>query len=110
MEDIGTRIQTRRTQLGLTQQQLAVRIGKREKDISRWENDKNDPDPENYPELAAGLETTTDYLHGVTDDPDARVQAVERIEELAQEGIDDAKSRPGRGTRRSSGSPRRGER
>jgi len=51
-----------RAQRGMTQQQLAAKIGKREKDISRWELGKNEPDWSSVRQIAAALDVPLDDL------------------------------------------------
>lgn len=68
--DIGNRIKERRTQLGLTAEDLAAEVGKSRATIYRYENG----DIENMPTtvlepLADALYTTAAYLMGWTDDP-----------------------------------------
>jgi len=51
----------------MSQLDLANKVGVREKDISRWENNHNEPRFAVIAKLAAALHVTTDYLTGATD-------------------------------------------
>lgn len=66
---IGTRIQQRRESLRLTQEELADLVGTTQRQISRYERGSNNPGPELIVKLAQVLGTTTDYLLGITDEP-----------------------------------------
>lgn len=66
----GLRIYQRRKALGLSQEELADRVGTSQKQISKYENGINDATGNVLAALARALDTTTDYLLGLTDDPD----------------------------------------
>lgn len=70
MLSLGDRIAVRRKQLQLSQEQLAQMIGTNQKQISRYENDQNDPTADVVAALANALDTTTDWLLGLTDNPE----------------------------------------
>lgn len=58
------RIRQRRTQLGLTQQVLAARIGVNKATVSYWEKGQSLPGtPENVNGLLRGLQTNADWLY-----------------------------------------------
>lgn len=61
------RIAKRRKQLGLSQEALAELAGTSQRQISKYENGVNDPTGEVLAALARGLETSTDWLLGLTD-------------------------------------------
>ena len=61
-EKIGTFIQQRRKELGLTQQQLADKLHVSFQAVSKWENGTTFPNIEILYDLAILLETTTDEL------------------------------------------------
>lgn len=61
---------------GLTQQELAARIGKREKDISRWELGRNVPDLSSVRRIAAALGVSVDDLAPPVDRLDEELDAV----------------------------------
>ena len=69
--EIGDRIRERRTALGLTQRELAQRLGLTSKAaISTVENNKEDMTTERIRKYAAALNTTPQYLMGWVDRPD----------------------------------------
>lgn len=64
---IGGRIKYHRKRLGMTQEQLAARMGVSAQAVSKWENDLSCPDISILPELATLLGITVDELLGKTD-------------------------------------------
>lgn len=69
--EIGDRIRERRKALGLTQTELAQRLGLTSKAaISTVENNKEDMTTERIRKYAAALDTTPQYLMGWIDRPD----------------------------------------
>jgi transcriptional regulator with XRE-family HTH domain len=62
----GRRIRTLRVRKGLSQKELAERIGIREATLSRYENDKRAYQWGSLIKLADELDTSTDYLLGRT--------------------------------------------
>ena len=63
----ATRIAQRRKRLGLSQEELGLLAGTSQKQISKYENGMNDPTGDVLAALAQALETTTDWLLGLTD-------------------------------------------
>ena len=63
-QTLGKRIMHHRKQLGLTQDQLAEKLGVTAQAVSKWENDQSCPDITMLPKLAAIFGTTTDALLG----------------------------------------------
>lgn len=61
---IGKRIAMLRKEKGMTQEQLAERVGVSPQAVSKWENDISCPDISLLPQLAEILGTTTDELLG----------------------------------------------
>lgn len=61
------RIFQRRKQLGMSQEELAALTGTSQRQISKYETGKNDPTAGVLADLAQALQTTTDYLLGLTD-------------------------------------------
>ena len=61
---LGKRIAAHRKQLGLTQDQLAEKLGLTAQAVSKWENDLSCPDIAILPKLADIFGTTTDTLLG----------------------------------------------
>jgi transcriptional regulator with XRE-family HTH domain len=64
---IGNRIKQRRQQLGLSQNDLADMLKITQNQIWRYEQGKNSPTGEVIIALAQALETSTDWLLGLTD-------------------------------------------
>lgn len=68
LETLGSRIKDLRLKQGMTQKQLAEKIGIREATLSRYENDKRDTQWEILGRIAEHLNTSSDYLLGLSDD------------------------------------------
>lgn len=64
-QTLGKRIMAERKRLGLTQDQLAERLGVTAQAVSKWENDQSCPDITMLPKLAEIFGTTTDMLLGI---------------------------------------------
>ena len=64
-QTIGKRIMTLRKSRGMTQDQLAEKVGVSAQAVSKWENDISCPDISLLPKLAAIFQVTTDSLLGV---------------------------------------------
>ena len=62
MDTIGTRIASRRKELKMTQEDLAVKLGVSAQAVSKWENDASCPDISLLPQLVKVLNITTDEL------------------------------------------------
>ena len=65
---IGERIAERREDLGLKQYQVAERIGVTKTTMSKYENNINIPNADILARLAMVLNTSADYLCGITGD------------------------------------------
>ena len=63
-QTLGKRIMENRKKLGLTQDQLAEKLGVTAQAVSKWENDQSCPDITMLPKLAEIVGTTTDTLLG----------------------------------------------
>lgn len=63
-QTLGKRIVAGRKRIGLTQDQLAERLGVTAQAVSKWENDQSCPDISMLPKLAEIFGTTTDALLG----------------------------------------------
>ena len=61
---MGKRIADLRKAKGMTQEQLAQRMGVTAQAVSKWENDLSCPDVTSLPQLAEVLDVTTDELLG----------------------------------------------
>jgi transcriptional regulator with XRE-family HTH domain len=72
MTKLGERIRTRRKQLGMSQEDLASYMSTIQRQISHYETGDNSPTAEVLVRLAQALETSLDYLVGLTDDPSRR--------------------------------------
>ncbi len=62
MNTIGSRIAHKRKALGMTQEDLAGKLGVSSQAVSKWENDVSCPDISLLSQLAAALNCTTDAL------------------------------------------------
>ena len=66
MSELSTRLRLRREELGLSQEELAQRMGYRSKSsITKLEKGINDIPQSKVEELAAALQTTPAYLLGL---------------------------------------------
>jgi len=65
----GDRLREIRELRQYSQRELADRCGLGEKQIFRYENNQNDPSSDHVVKIAKELSVTTDYLLGLTDDP-----------------------------------------
>ena len=73
-KNIGLRIMRRRKELGLTQEELAAKMGYKSKStINKIEKGINDVSQSNLLPFAEALQTTEAYLMGLTDDPNKKV-------------------------------------
>ncbi len=64
-----SRMRTRRTELGMSQPELAKRIKTTQPRISLWEKGKEKPTFDYLARLAKALECSADWLLGLSDDP-----------------------------------------
>jgi len=71
---LGHRLKRVRQDRGYTQEQLAEMVGINLKQVGRHENGETKPDGEIVARYAQALEVSTDYLLGVSDDPNPDVQ------------------------------------
>ena len=62
MDTIGTRIASRRKELKMTQEDLAVKLGVSAQAVSKWENDASCPDISLLPQMVKVLDITTGEL------------------------------------------------
>ena len=65
MADFGSRLKQLRTQAGLTQQQLADRLGVTKSVVSYYELQERFPSPEILIKLSGIFHTSTDFLLGI---------------------------------------------
>lgn len=82
--NIGNKIRERRIALGITQEELAIKMGyKSRSSINKIENDTNDIPQSKVVEFANALDTTPAYLMGWTETPeDKDSELQEYLEEL----------------------------
>lgn len=64
----GNRVKELRENLGYTQEELADLIGTNQREVSQYENGRQ-PRAPRLARLAEVLETTTDYLLGLSEEP-----------------------------------------
>ena len=86
-QTMGKRIAANRKALGLTQDQMAEKLGVTAQAVSKWENDQSCPDIAMIPRLAELFGITTDELLGVERREVHTGQLVESTEETEPEGI-----------------------
>lgn len=81
------RIQLRRNQLKISQEDLAHRLGTNQTQISRYERGENNPSSEILGRFADLLDTTSDYLLGRTDIPERPLRGEGDLEKSETELI-----------------------
>lgn len=73
MDTLGKRLYYRRKEKGISQEKLAIILGKKTKQvISNWENDRTEPSINDIRQIAEALNTTASYLIDgllITQDP-----------------------------------------
>jgi len=84
-QTLGKRIMQHRKQLGLTQDQLAEKLGVTAQAVSKWENDQSCPDITMLPKLAELFSISVDALLGREEA--AKTYEAEFVEEAESEGI-----------------------
>lgn len=94
MSAIGDRIRGRREQLRLTQSDLARLLNKDQKQVWRYENGDSQPSASALLELAVALETTTDYIVGLTDSPLRALRDENDLTDLERRLIADLRALP----------------
>lgn len=88
---IGERIRALRKERGLTQEQLADRLGVSFQSISHWKSSTTYPDMELLPAIAAYFGVTTDFLLGVpeTKKEEEAVRLFDELSALSRSGNPD---------------------
>ncbi len=81
------RLKQRRQALHLSQEQLAERTGVNQPQVSRWELGENDVSGETLAALARALSTTSDWLLGLSNDPQSAIRYVGDLNETELEVI-----------------------
>ncbi|MBX5437666.1 MAG: helix-turn-helix transcriptional regulator [Alicyclobacillaceae bacterium] len=85
---LGKRLRQTRLRRGLTQSQLAERLGMTEANLSNYERDRTTPPSERLQQIAEILDVTTDYLLGRTDDPHGYAEYLGREDAQLKDGIE----------------------
>lgn len=85
--DMSGRIKERRRAVGLSQKQLAERLGVSDMTVRRWETTSRKPDADLLPVLANLLKTSINYLLLGADDP-TRIEASSVQESRVQAAAD----------------------
>lgn len=68
----GDRIREKRESLGLSQTDLAEQVGTGQKRVSAWERGESGATDDMIVGLARALQTSSDWILGLTDDPTPR--------------------------------------
>ena len=98
MDIIGQRVREARSLRGLNQGQLAARIGTSRVAVSMVEGGHTGFSVERVGAAARALGVSTDYLHGLTDDPTPAVQLLRALADATGGGrLDDRRARAGPG-------------
>lgn len=86
----GERIKRRREQLGLSQEELAARVGTSQKQISQYERGMVEPSTATVYLLSRELEVSTDWLFGLSDhmNPEAGELELEVIRLLLSQPVE----------------------
>ena len=84
---LGTMISELRKQHGMTQLELAEKMGVTDKAVSKWERDLSCPDINSLPNLAEVLGVSVEELMQSKKEADAPVSKVSEIMELAPKAI-----------------------
>ena len=84
---LGTMIAERRKQHGMTQLELAEKMGVTDKAVSKWERDLSCPDINSIPNLAEILGVSVEELMQVKKEAEAPVSKVAEIMEIAPKAV-----------------------
>ena len=86
---IGDRIKNRRTELGLTADDVAARLGKSRATVYRYESGEIEKMPTTVLEpLAVVLNTTPAYLMGWEEEPQANKKSAPQLSETDAKGLE----------------------
>lgn len=94
MSTLANRIKDRREQLRMTQSDLAQKIDRDQKQVWRYENSDSQPNATSLLELAIALETTTDYLVGLTENPSRPLRDAHDLTDMERRLIADLRALP----------------
>lgn len=91
--DIGGKVRHLRERSGLTQEQLAERLGVSRQVVTKWENGSGVPKIENLKALADHFHVTVDELIGRTEvgdnDPEAQYEsAIHELRKCSRKAVD----------------------
>ena len=70
----GDRLRERRLMFGMSQEELASHANTDQKRISKYENGQSDATGDTLEALAKALNTSTDWLLGLSADPNAQIE------------------------------------
>ena len=84
---LGTMIAESRKQHGMTQLELAEKMGVTDKAVSKWERDLSCPDINSIPDLAEILGVSVEDLMQVKKEAEAPVSKVAEIMEIAPKAV-----------------------
>lgn len=87
MSTFGERMRLRREALAMSQEQLGEMIAKGQQQVSRYESGGIQPSAPAISRIAHALQTSTDYLLGVTDNPGSPYTHREDLESWAIEVV-----------------------
>ncbi|GAX47956.1 helix-turn-helix domain-containing protein [Pseudolactococcus reticulitermitis] len=87
MATFAERLKELRKEKGLTQKELAERVGTQQGVYTNWENGKREPKYDKVGELASELKTTSDYLLGFTDEKRLPIYSLRLIELRKEKGL-----------------------
>lgn len=76
--DFARRLRAARENAGLTQGQLADRIGRDWASVQRWETEKTSPRPGMIPRIARALDVSEEHLQGTLDSADTTLERLVR--------------------------------
>ena len=86
-QTLGTMIAELRKQHGMTQLELAEKMGVTDKAVSKWERDLSCPDINSIPDLAEILGVSVEDLMQVKKEAEAPVSKVAEIMEIAPKAV-----------------------
>ena len=84
---LGTMIAELRKQLGMTQLELAEKMGVTDKAVSKWERDLSCPDINSLPNLAEILGVSVEELMQIKKEAETPVSKVAEIMEIAPKAV-----------------------
>lgn len=94
MSVLGGRVRQRRDHLEMTQEQLAELINKDQKQIWKYETGRTQPNAPALIDLARALNTTADYLLGLTDNPERPLRNSHDLTDTEKEIIHMLRAKP----------------